>query len=302
MANDKDGILVDFSAIEKNVHVYTLKARGIQAIPIDKIIGSLGRYLDFSETLLPKRTDGSSRYEYIKSLMEKGINLEPIQVYQMLDNYFIIDGHHRVAVAKNEFKAKYIDADVTEIKFDFELSKDKNYTFDSESTKKFLIKLEENAFQKATMFTKKFLIKLEENAFQKATMLNNKILIHPLKVTELKSYAILNQEILDFKENYNNGELLKKSIMFVSYKWYAERFLPAVELMEEEKILSKFANRTYTDLYVWIQKHKYFLSQRAGHDVGFDFTAHDFMEKYKDKKFLDIIPSIFTDIIKNLVK
>ena len=106
MANDKEGILVDFSAIEKNIPVYTLKTRGIQAIPIDKIIGSLGRYLDFSETLLPKRTDGSSRYEYIKSLMEKGVNLEPIQVYQMLDNYFIIDGHHRVAVAKNEFKAK----------------------------------------------------------------------------------------------------------------------------------------------------------------------------------------------------
>ena len=283
MANDKDGILVDFSTIEKNIPVYTLKSKGIQAIPIDKIIGSLGRYLDFSETLLPKRTDGSSRYEYIKSLMKKEINLAPIQVYQMLDNYFIIDGHHRVAVAKNEFKAKYIDAEVTEIKFNFELSKDKNYVFDSESTKKFLIKI-------------------EEYAFEKATFLNNEILIHPLKVTELKSYTILNQEILDFKQNYNNGELLKKSIMFVSYKWYAERFLPAVKLMKTEDILSKFANRTYTDLYVWIQKHKYFLSQQAGHDVGFDFTAHDFMEKYKHKKFLDIIPSIFTDIIKNLLK
>ena len=215
--------------------------------------------------------------------MEKGVNMAPIQVYQMLDNYFIIDGHHRVAVAKNEFKAKYIDAEVIEIRFNFELSKDKNYIFDSESTKKFLIKL-------------------EENAFQKATMLNNKILIYPLKVTELKSYTVLNQEILDFKQNYNNGELSKRSMMFVSYKWYAERFLPAVKLITQEKILSKFANRTYTDLYVWIQKHKYFLSQQAGHDVGFDFTAHDFMEKYKDKKFLDIIPSIFTDIVKNLVK
>ena len=38
--------------------------------------------------------------------MEKEINLEPIQVYQVLDNYFIIDGHHRVSVAKNEFKAR----------------------------------------------------------------------------------------------------------------------------------------------------------------------------------------------------
>ncbi len=283
MTDSKKDILVDFSVIEKSIQTYTLKDRGIEAIPIDKIIGSLGRYLDFSETLLPKKTDGSSRYEYIKSLMEKGINLEPIQVYQVLDNYFIIDGHHRVSVAKNEFKAKYIDAQVTEIKFNYKLSKDKNYTFDSESTKKFLIKL-------------------EEDTFQHATFLNNKILIHPLKVTELKSFALLQQEILDFKKNYNNGELAKKSIIFSSYKWYAERFLHALNLMKKEDILSKFKNRTFTDLYVWIQRHKYFLSQQAGHDVGFDFTAHDFMEKYKDKKFLDIIPSIFTDIIKFLVK
>lgn len=283
MTDSKKDILVDFSAIEKSIQSYTLKDRGIEAIPIDKIIGSLGRYLDFSETLLPKRTDGSSRYEYIKSLMEKGIILEPIQVYQVLDNYFIIDGHHRVSVAKNEFKAKYIDAEVTEIKFDYKLSKDKNYTFDSESTKKFLIKL-------------------EEDTFLHTTFLNNEILIHPLKVTELKSFAILNQEILDFKQNYNNGELSKKSIIYSSYRWYAERFLPAIKLMKKENILSKFEGRTFTDLYVWIQRHKYFLSQQAGHDVGFDFTAHDFMEKYKEKKFLDIIPSIFTDIIKFLVK
>jgi len=282
-SKNKKDILVDFSSIEKSIQEYTLKDRGIEAIPIDKIIGSLGRYLDFSETLLPTRTDGSSRYGYIKSLMEKEINLEPIRVYQVLDNYFIIDGHHRVSVAKNEFKAKYIDAEVTEIKFNYKLSKDKKYTFDSESTKRFLIKL-------------------EEDTFQHTTFLNNEILIHPLKVTELKSFAILHQEILDFKKNYNNGELSKKSIIFSSYKWYAERFLPAVKLIEKENILSKFEDRTFTDLYVWIQRHKYFLSQQAGHDVGFDFTAHDFMEKYKDKKFLDIIPSIFTDIIKFLVK
>ncbi len=215
--------------------------------------------------------------------MKKGVILEPINVYQILDSYFIIDGHHRVSVAKNEFKAKYIDAQVTEIKFNYKLSKDKKYTFNSESTKKFLIKL-------------------EEDTFQHETFLNNKILIHPLKVTELKSFALLQQEILDFKINYNNGELAKKAIIFSSYKWYAERFLPSIQLIKKEDILSKFENRTFTDLYVWIQRHKYFLSQKAGHDVGFNFTAHDFAGKYKDKKFLDIIPSMVTDILKFLVK
>ena len=61
MTDSKKDILVDFSVIEKSIQTYTLKDRGIEAIPIDKIIGSLGRYLDFSETLLPKKTDGSSR-------------------------------------------------------------------------------------------------------------------------------------------------------------------------------------------------------------------------------------------------
>ena len=128
------------------------------------------------------------------------------------------------------------------------------------------------------------------------------LLLYGLDKKVLQNKKVLELIIKDFKKNYNNGELAKKSIIFSSYKWYAERFLHALNLMKKEDILSKFKNRTFTDLYVWIQRHKYFLSQQAGHDVGFDFTAHDFMEKYKDKKFLDIIPSIFTDIIKNLVK
>ena len=276
-------ILLDFSSIEQNLKNYTLKNKGILAIEIDKIIGSLGRYFDFTETLLPKRDVLTTRYERIKKIMTEGGSLPPIQVYQILDNYFIIDGHHRVAVAKNELNAKYIDADVTEVKFNFELSPNTKYTFNSESTKDFLIKL-------------------EAYSFEKSTYLNNNILVKPLTVTELKSYATLNQEIEDFKKNYNNGELARKSKIYSSYTWYAQIFLPAVNLIEKEKILSKFPHRTYTDLYVWIQRHKYFLSQQAGHDVGFDYTAQDFAEKFQNKKILNILPPIFTDIIKHLVK
>jgi len=276
-------ILLDFSSIEQNLKNYTLKNKGIAAIEIDKIIGSLGRYFDFTETLLPKRDILTTRYERIKKIMTEGGSLPPIQVYQILDNYFIIDGHHRVAVAKNELNAKYIDADVTEVKFNFELSPNTKYTFNSESTKDFLIKL-------------------EAYSFEKNTYLNNNILIKPLIVTELKSYATLNQEIEDFKKNYNNGELARKSKIYSSYTWYAQIFLPAVDLIEKEKILSKFPHRTYTDLYVWIQRHKYFLSQQAGHDVGFDYTAQDFAEKFQNKKILNILPPIFTDILKHLVK
>jgi len=143
---------------------------------------------------------------------------------------------------------------------------------------------------------------LEAYSFEKSTYLNNNILIKPLTVTELKSYATLNQEIEDFKKQYNKGELSRKSKIYSSYTWYAQIFLPAVNLIEKEDILSKFPHRTYTDLYVWIQRHKYFLSQQAGHDVGFDYTAQDFAEKFKNKKLFNIIPPIFKDLLKHLVK
>jgi len=109
-------ILLDFSSIEQNLKNYTFKNKGVLAIEIDKIIGSLGRYFDFTENLLPKRDVLTTRYERIKKIMTEGGILPPIQVYQILDNYFIIDGHHRVAIAKNELNAKYIDADVTAVK------------------------------------------------------------------------------------------------------------------------------------------------------------------------------------------
>ena len=121
MSESRD-VLVDFATIEQNIQKYKLKDRGVEAIPTDKIVGSLGRYNDFSENLLPHRGDMGLRYESIKKGMLNGIIFPPIKVYQVLDNYFIIDGHHRVMAAKNVFNAKYIDAEVLEVDFDFEIS------------------------------------------------------------------------------------------------------------------------------------------------------------------------------------
>jgi hypothetical protein len=65
-------------------------------------------------------------------------------------------------------------------------------------------------------------------------------------------------------------------------------------------VLAGFPNRTYTDLYVWIQQHKYYLSQKVGYDVGFDFTAHDFFKKYKKVRGLYMIPSMIKDVLRGI--
>lgn len=281
--SDEKNTLVDFSSIEKNLeHLHQIN-RGILAIPIDKIVGSLGRYHDFTEGFLPHRQRISAKYESVKQAMLAGKIMPPIKVYQILDNYFVIDGHHRVTVAKNELKAQEIDAEVIEIHFDLELSLDKKYSYNTEQAKDFLIKL-------------------EEDAFQKKTFLKNNILIYPVKVTDLTSYAKIYEEIADFKRNYNNGELAKRSVIYSSYLWYETRFLPAVRIIIEEDILKSFPNRTYSDLYLWIQQHKYFLSQNAGYDVGFDFTKDDFLQKYRKSKFFDLLPNRIRDIVRGIKK
>jgi hypothetical protein len=277
---DKD-TLIDFTTIEKNLqHVHQLNL-GVLAIPIDKIVGSIGRYQDFTDEFLPLANRTSVKYENIKKAMLSGKNLPAIKVYKILDNYFVIDGHHRVTVAKREMNALEIDAEVIDIHFDIELSPDKKYSYDTEQAKAFLIKL-------------------EENAFLNATSLRNDVVVLPLNVTNLNSFAKLFEEIKDFRKNYNNGEFAKRSMIYAGYAWYALRFLPSARIMISENILADFPNRTYTDLYVWIQEHKYFLSQKAGHDVGFDFTKEDFRKKFKKQKFLDVLPSIFHEIIRNI--
>ncbi len=273
--------LIDFDTIEKNLEHTHQKFKGVEAIPIEKIVGSLGRYNDFNDEFLPQNNRISPKYENVKDAMMGGKILPPIKVYQIFDSYFVIDGHHRVTVAKKELNAAAIDAEVTEIHFDIGLSPDKKYTYDTEHAKRFLIRL-------------------EEDAFMKNTFLNNEILVYPLKVTDLTSFSKLYEEILDFKRNYNNGELAKKAIVYASLLWYETRFLPAVKIIIEENILDRFPSRTYTDLYLWIQQHKYFLSQKAGHDVGFDFTKEDFLKKYRKTKFYDLVPPVIREIVQGI--
>lgn len=90
-----------------------LKTRslGVQAIEVDKIVGSVGRPQDLDKNFRFKWRKPSERYLSIKRKMEEGEILPPIDVYKIRDEYYVLDGHHRVAVAK-ELKQKFIDANV----------------------------------------------------------------------------------------------------------------------------------------------------------------------------------------------
>ncbi|MBI1884398.1 MAG: ParB N-terminal domain-containing protein [Chlamydiae bacterium] len=278
MKRDEQGQLIDFGTIESNLDRVSEFHRGIMPIPIRKIVGSLGRYRDFNKEFLPRKKRMDAKYLSVLMAIRSGLELPPVQVYQVNDKYFVIDGHHRVSVAKFEEKKEFIDADVIEIRFDFKLDPLRKYKVSTEGAQQFLITL-------------------EEEAFQKKTLLRNRILVYPLKVSELTSFGKLFEEISDFKKTYEHGALISKDMIYASYGWYDKRFLPAVRTILEEKILEHFPKRTYTDLYVWMNLHKYYLSQKAGYDVGFDFTKKDFLKKYSPPGFLEILPSRVKELL-----
>ena len=90
---------------------------GLREIPVDDITGSVGRAATLGSDFLPKgwRTRGPARqrYERVESALRRGSALPPIEVYRIGTEYFVLDGHHRVAAAR-QLGQLYVDALVTD--------------------------------------------------------------------------------------------------------------------------------------------------------------------------------------------
>lgn len=88
--------------------------RNVQTVKIDKIKGSVGRCLDFDSKFHSKSgAHKPDRYKKIKESMEKGEYYPVVELYKMADEYYVLDGHHRISAAK-ALGWVFIDAHVVE--------------------------------------------------------------------------------------------------------------------------------------------------------------------------------------------
>ncbi len=88
---------------------------GYRVVPVAQIVGSVGRCgeLDGQFHSLRLTPENEDRLARIRRLAEEGVVLPPVELYKLKDEYFVVDGNHRVAVAK-ENGAGDIDAHVVE--------------------------------------------------------------------------------------------------------------------------------------------------------------------------------------------
>jgi len=89
-----DEVRRELSVANKRLH------RGTRVVEVDQIVGSVGRWGDFDRTFLPARASVGHKWKRIDRAFQRGEDLPPVELYEIGDSYFVVDGHHRVSVAR----------------------------------------------------------------------------------------------------------------------------------------------------------------------------------------------------------
>jgi hypothetical protein len=104
------GSLLEFEEVRRRLQLGTRVDVGVQEIPIDQIIGSMGRAHEFDGCFRP-RSDRLRRVLVQIQAARPNAADTAIAVYQVDHAYFVVDGHKRLALAVEEGR-EVIDADV----------------------------------------------------------------------------------------------------------------------------------------------------------------------------------------------
>jgi hypothetical protein len=119
VTGSSDSSLLPLDEVSERLELFEQSYVGIRPIPVAKIVGTAGRTQDFERNFLPLRAETRERWERIERAYPEG-GFPPIIVYRVRDSYFVVDGHHRVAIAKQK-KIEFIDAEITELRTRYEI-------------------------------------------------------------------------------------------------------------------------------------------------------------------------------------
>jgi nucleotide-binding universal stress UspA family protein len=237
--------LLSYEEVAEKLKLHIRTERGIQHIPLDAIVGSVGRYTDFTRTFLPRRAGDKDRWAGVRVAFQE-TGSPPIDVYKVGDVYFVIDGNHRVSIARQE-GAKTIEAHVIEVKTNVPLTTD--------------IRAED------------LIIKSEYAEFLEYTKLMDLRPNVDLSVTAAGQYPILMEQICAqeclLEKNNKNGIAFQQSVT----AWYDDIYIPLAEAIRDRGLLRWFPNRTITDLYIWISENRSALEKELGWEIGSDIAA-----------------------------
>ncbi|MBN1888070.1 MAG: universal stress protein [Thermoflexales bacterium] len=238
--------LLSFEQARQKLRAKGSQPQGLREIPLDAIVGSTGRYYDFTRSFLPRCDSDAERWARVEMAVGELASMPPIWVYKIGQAYFVDDGHHRVSVART-LGAKHIRAYVIEVRTKVPLSP-------SDQPDDLIWKAEYADFLERTH--------LDE--------------LRPgmnLSVTVPGQYRVLEEQIE--ARRYLLEQKQKKELAYpqAAAHWYDEVYLPVMRVIRRQAVLRDFPGRTETDLYVWVSEHRAALVEELGWDVWPDTAA-----------------------------
>lgn len=219
---------------------------GVQEIPLDAIVGSVGRYKDFTRDFLPKHDSDAERWARVKTAVMDMVGMPPIDVYKVGDVYFVIDGNHRVSVAR-ELGGKTISARVTEVKTRVPLSPDDD--------------------------PDEIICKARYAEFLEQTNLD---VLRPeadLYMTFCGHFRHLLAQIEAYKQQVEAETTQEMTHEAAVARWYDEVYIPVVEMIEAQGMMRQFPERTAADLYVLLSERREEIEHSLGWEVDLDEAA-----------------------------
>jgi len=249
----KSAVLLSYGEVRDSLRGMKSAKQELKEVPLDAIVGSVGRYKDFTRKFLPLQDSDEGRWARVKTAVLELSGLPPIEVYQIGDVYFVFDGNHRVSVAR-QLGATHIQAYVTEVVTKVAISPD--------------------------IQPDDLIVKAEYADFLEFSRLD---ILRPdadLSVTAPGQYHKLEQHLSivrgflskDGKKEISDGEV-------VAY-WFDEIYLPVASAIIDRGLLREFPDRTVTDLYLWVYEHRNTLEKALGWAIEPEEAASDLAERF----------------------
>ncbi|MEE9306126.1 MAG: Lrp/AsnC ligand binding domain-containing protein [Spirochaetia bacterium] len=239
----KPGTIKRFRDEQQKEGAYDYRHRGQQTVKLSDIVGSVNRYLDFDSKFRLKKDRPRERLLSIRKVMEQGKPLPPVDLYKIKDSYFVVDGNHRISVAK-ERGFKEINARVIEF-------------LPSRGT------LENILYR-------------EKSEFEDRTGLKDSI-----KLTEPGQYRNLLRQIGQHQKYLEEAGKTNVPLKEAAEDWYNTIYRPLAAMVEKADLLAFFPKRTVSDLYMYISVHQWERSHTRSFGSAVDRSITRNMEEFR---------------------
>ena len=220
MANES---LLPLRDVRRHLRVLGEHYVGMREIPTDAIVGSVDRTVDFDRFFRTRRRELKHRLDALRDVF-RDKPMPPITVYEADGLYFVVDGHHRVALARQS-GAEVMDAEVTQIQTSHRLHRGVD------------------ALE---------LVHTEQHRrFKERTQLMEAAPDAVIEFSRPIGYAELLQVIQAhaFELSQARGELVPTSD--ATRDWYTTSWLPALEAIESSGLRKAYDFKTDGDRYLW---------------------------------------------------